>query len=46
MNEDSDKKGAEESAKNCSLLRQMALNLLKKEPKEKHQKKVKDGCDG
>ena len=35
MNEDGDKKWAEESAKNCSLLRQMALNLLKKEPTKK-----------
>ena len=35
MNEDGDKKWAEESAKNCSLLRQMALNLLKKEPTQK-----------
>lgn len=35
MNEDSDKKWAEESAKNFSLLRQMALNLLKKEPTKK-----------
>jgi len=35
MNEDSDKKCDEESAKNCSLLRQMALNLLKKEPTKK-----------
>ena len=31
MNEDGDKKWAEESAKNDSLLRKMALNLLKKE---------------
>jgi predicted transposase YbfD/YdcC len=31
MNEDSDKKWAEESAKNFSLLRQLSLNLLKKE---------------
>jgi len=46
MNEDGDKKWAEESVKNCSLLRQMALNLLKKEPKEKYQKKAKDGCHG
>jgi len=46
MNEDGDKKWAEESAKNCSLLRQMALNLLKKEPQKKHQKKAKDGCHG
>jgi hypothetical protein len=36
MNEDGDKKWAEESAKNCSLLRQMALNLLKKEPTKKN----------
>jgi hypothetical protein len=28
-------KWAEESAKNCSFLRQMALNLLKKEPTKK-----------
>ena len=35
MNEDGDKKWAEESAKNCSLLRQMALNLLNKEPTKK-----------
>ena len=45
MNEDGDRKCAE-AAKNCSLLRQMALNLLKKEPKKKHQKKAKDGCHG
>jgi predicted transposase YbfD/YdcC len=30
MNEDSDKKWAEQSAKNFSVLRQMALNILKK----------------
>ena len=35
MNKDGDKKWAEESAKNFSLLRQMALNLLKKEPTKK-----------
>jgi len=35
MNEDSDKKWAEESAKNFPLLRQMALNLLKKESTKK-----------
>ncbi len=35
MNEDGDKKWAEESAKNFSLLRQMALNLLRKEPTKK-----------
>jgi predicted transposase YbfD/YdcC len=35
MNEDSDKKWAEESAKNFSLMRQMALNLLKKEVTKK-----------
>ena len=35
MNEDRDKKWAKESAKNFSLLRQMALNLLKKEPTKK-----------
>jgi hypothetical protein len=34
MNEDGDRKCAE-AAKNCSLLRQMALNLLKKEPTRK-----------
>lgn len=35
MNEDSDKKWAGESAKNFSLLRQMALGLLKKENDKK-----------
>lgn len=35
MNEDRDKKWADESAKNFSLLRQMALNLLKKEVTKK-----------
>ena len=35
MNEDDDKKWAEESAKNFSLLRQMALHLLKKDPTKK-----------
>jgi len=35
MNEDGDKKWAEESAKNDSLLRQMALNLLKKKSTKK-----------
>lgn len=35
MNEDGDQRWAEESAKNFSLLRQMALNLLKNEPTKK-----------
>ena len=35
MNEDGDKKWAEESTKHDSLLRQMALNLLKKESTKK-----------
>ena len=35
MNEDDDKKWAEESAKNFSLLRQMCLNLLRKENTKK-----------
>ena len=35
MNEDKDKKWAEESAKNFSLLRKLALNLLKKAPSKR-----------
>jgi hypothetical protein len=35
MNEDRDKKWAEQSAKNFSLVRQMAINLLKKEKTKK-----------
>jgi predicted transposase YbfD/YdcC len=35
MNEDRDKKWAEQSAKNFSLVRQMAINLLKKEKSKK-----------